>query len=393
MSSRADSFQGVVRLASKHKVLIIGSTPPPYNGMSVATELVLNALEDEFCVIHLDTADRRGLSNIGRIDLQNVVLAAYHGFKYLWSLLLKNPKIVYVPIAQDRLAFLRDSLFLIPARLLRKKVIVHLHGGYFATFYRSASASTQRLIRYCLGKSARAIVLGTSLGGMFEGILPAERIRVIPNGIPDYFGDRQWSAGQGRPTILYLSTLMKEKGAFDVLNALPAIAESVPNVRAVFAGEWYRPEEQRSAQGIVGDLKLESHVEFIGPVALPRKYEVLRQADVFVMPTYYKNEGHPFVILEAMSAGLPVVSTNAGCIAETVGDGVNGFIVEPGNKKEFAGRVVSLLTNDDLRRRMGEASRRRFLEHYTLDRFSSQMREVFREVAAERSVLCPSQVM
>src|SRR5580704_1184334 len=206
MISQADSFAGVVRLASKPKVLIIGSTPPPYNGMSVATELVLNALEDKFCVIHLDTADRRDLSNIGRIDLQNVVLAAYHGFKCLWLLLLKNPKIVYVQIAQDQLAFLRDSLFLIPARLLGKKVIVHLHGGHFATFYRSASASTQRLIRYCLGRTARAIVLGRSLEGMFEGILPAERIRIIPNGIPDSFNDRRPSPGNGhRLTVLFLS--------------------------------------------------------------------------------------------------------------------------------------------------------------------------------------------
>jgi glycosyltransferase involved in cell wall biosynthesis len=379
---------------NRPKVLIIGATPPPYNGMSVATELALQALGDEFCVIHLDTADRRGLSNIGRIDLRNVFLAVYHGLKYSGLLLLKNPKIVYVPIAQDRLAFLRDSLFLIPARLLGKKVIVHLHGGYFATFYRSASASTQRLIRYCLGKSARAIVLGTSLGDMFEGIVPRGRVRVIPNGIPDYFGMIQYSASNGRRhTILYLSTLLKEKGALDVLTALPMIAESVPDVRAVFAGEWYRAEDKQSAERIVRDLKLESRVEFIGPVAPPRKYEVVREADLFVMPTYYKNEGHPFVILEAMSAGLPVVSTNVGCIPETVVDGVNGFIVEPGNTEEFAGRVVSLLINDDLRRRMGEASRTRFLEYYTLDRFSSQMRDLFREVAAEPELLCLPQVV
>jgi glycosyltransferase involved in cell wall biosynthesis len=381
-------------LAGKTKILIIGATPPPYNGMSVATELVLHALEDEFCVIHVDTADRRGLSNIGRIDLRNVFLAAYHGLKYFLLLLLKNPKIVYVPIAQDRLAFLRDSLFLIPARLLGKKVIVHLHGGYFATFYRSSSAPTRRFIRYSLGRSARAIVLGTSLGDMFEGILPRGRIRVIPNGIPDYFGKIQSSASNGRRrTILYLSTLLKEKGALDVLSALPMIAEVVPDVRAVFAGEWYRAEDQQSAERIVRDLKLESRVEFIGPVAPPRKYEVVREADLFVMPTYYKNEGHPFVILEAMSAGLPIVSTNMGCIAETVIDELNGFIVEPGNREEFVGSVVAILTNDDLRRTMGEASRRRFLEQYTLDRFSTQLKELFQEVAAEPPGLCPSQAL
>jgi len=349
--------------------------------MSVATELVLKAVGDEFCVIHMDIADRRPLSNIGRIDLRNVLLAAFHGLKYLWLLLRKNPDIVYTPVAQDRLAFLRDSLFLIPARLLRKKVVVHLHGGCFATFYRSVSAPTRSLIRYCVGRSVRAIVLGTSLENMFEGIVPPERIRVIPNGIPDYFRDTQQRPNNGhRRTVLFLSTLMREKGVLDVLRALPTIANLVPDVRAVFAGEWYRAEDERAAQEMVRELKLESHVEFLGPVVPPRKHEVLRGAQVFVMPS--KNEGQPFAILEAMSAGLPVVSTNVGCIPETVVNDVNGFIVNPGNGEELARRVASLLSDAELRRRMGEASRTRYLERYSLDRFSNQMRELLREVAA-----------
>jgi glycosyltransferase involved in cell wall biosynthesis len=350
--------------------------------MTVATELVLRAVRDEFCVIHLDIADRRPISTMGRIDLRNVMLAAYHGVKYLWLLLRRKPDIVYMPVAQDRLAFLRDSLFLIPARLLSKQVVVHLHGGYFATFYRLASPPMRSLIRYCLGRSARAIVLGTSLENMFEGILPPERVRVIPNGIPDYFGDmrRHHSNNGHRRTILFLSTLVKEKGILDVIKALPTIANLVPDVRAVFAGEWYRAEDKRAAQEIVREFNLQSHVEFLGSVIPPQKNEVLREADLFVMPS--KNEGQPFAILEAMAAGLPVVSTNVGCIPETVINGVNGFIVKPGNADELACRIVSLLADGDLRRRMGEAGRSRFLEHYSLDRFSTQLRELLREVAA-----------
>ncbi|MGC2171719.1 MAG: glycosyltransferase family 4 protein [Candidatus Sulfotelmatobacter sp.] len=375
---------------NKPKVLVIGPTPPPYNGMSVATELVLNALGDEFHLIHLDTADRRGLSNIGRIDLRNVLLAAYHGLQCLWLLLLKNPKIVYVPIAQDRLAFLRDSLFLIPARLLGKKVVVHLHGAHFANFYRFASAPTKRLIRYCLGASDRAIVLGASLSGMFEGILPRERVRVIANGIPDTFAGKRCPPNGHRRTMLFLSTLMKEKGTLDVLAAIPAIAERVPDVQVIFAGEWFRPANRSAAQETITSLGLAAHVKFVGPVSPPFKYDLLAQADVFVLPSY--NEGQPYAVLEAMAAGLPVISSSVGCIPETVIDGLNGFIVKPGNREEFAGRVVSILSNDNLRKTMGEASRRRFLEQYTLDRFSTQMKNLFREVATEPA-LCPPQLV
>jgi glycosyltransferase involved in cell wall biosynthesis len=378
MSSHAESIQQVVQLAGKPKVLIIGPSPPPYNGMSVATELLLNALGDEFCVMHLDTADRRGLSNVGRIDFRNVLLAAYHGFKYLLLLLLKNPKIVYVQIAQDQLAFLRDSLFLIPARLLGKKVIVHLHGGHFATFYRSASASTRRLIRYCLGRTARAIVLGRSLEGMFEGILPAERIRIIPNGIPDYFGDERCCVGdRHRSTVLFLSTLMREKGTLDVIAALPSIAERIPDVQAIFAGEWYRPEDRCVAQETINSLGLAAHVKFVGTVSPPFKHDLLSRADVFVLPSY--NEGQPYAVLEAMAAGLPVISSGVGCIPETVIDGENGFILKPGNKEALVAKLALLLGDHDLRKKMGEASRRRFLENYRFDRFAGDIGQVFKE--------------
>jgi glycosyltransferase involved in cell wall biosynthesis len=367
---------------SKPSVLIIGPSPPPYNGISVATDLVLNAVRAEFSVIHLDTADRRDLSNIGKVDLVNVLLAVYHGLKYLWLLLVKRPKIIYLPIAQERLAFLRDCLFLIPARVLRKRLVIHLHAGCFGSFYRTASPSMRRIIRYALGRTDRAIVLGSSLLDVFEGLIPRHRVRTVPNGISDCFKHYAYRAANGhRSTVLFLSTLVKEKGALDVLEALPRIAERVPDVQAIFAGEWYRPEDRKAAQEKVLSLGLASHVKFVGPVMPPFKYDLLGQADVFVLPSY--NEGQPYAVLEAMSAGLPVISSSVGCIPETVIDGENGFILPPGSKETFADKVALLLNSEQLRKKMGEASRQRFLENYTFDRFADGMNRVFREVLSQ----------
>jgi glycosyltransferase involved in cell wall biosynthesis len=369
--------------SSKLTVLIIGPTPPPFNGMSVATELVLKALGSSVSTIHLDTADRRGLSNLGKLDLMNVVLALYHGLKYLWLLLFKRPKVVYVPIAQATLPFLRDCLFLVPARLLRKKLVVHLHGGHFGTFYQGASPAMRGIIRFALGRADLAIVLGSSLVGAFAGVIPADRIRVVPNGIPDHFQGLSKSApSAGTGKILFLSTLMREKGTLDLLAAIPRVRERIPDVHVSFAGEWFRIEDRDAAQKLVTDLSLESCTRFLGPVAPPFKYDLLKDADLFVMPTRYKNEGHPYVILEAMSAGLPVISTNAGCISETVIDRVTGFVVEAGNTEALADKITVLLEDDVLRRKMAEASRKRFLEFYTFARFSRDMEGIFAELGS-----------
>ena len=319
--------------------------------MSMATDLVINSVRNAVSVIHLDTADRRGLSNIGKIDFRNVFLAAWHGLQYFTILLLKRPKIVYVPIAQDWLAFLRDSLFLVPARLLRKKLVVHLHGGHFGTFYQNSHAPMRWLVRFALSKSERAIVLGTILRTVFDGVIPSDRVLIVPNGIPDSFHDSATATSNGRrPTILFLSTLMKEKGTLDVIGALPGIVKEVPNVRVVFAGEWYRQKDKEAADALVGELDLRSHVDFIGTVEGTAKCDVLRNVDVFAIPTY--NEGQPYAILEAMSAGLPVISTNVGCIPETVVEGESGFIVEPGNKEGLASKTALLLVDHDLRKRI-----------------------------------------
>lgn len=369
---------------TKPTVLIIGPTPPPYNGMSVATGLVLEAFGGNISVIYLDTADHRDISNVGKIDFTNVLLAFQHGFKYLWLLMTERPEIVYVPIAQDSLPFLRDCLFLIPARLFRRKVVIHLHGGYFGTFFLNASSFMQRIIRYALGKADRAIVLGEVLGNAFNGVLPRDRVRVIPNGIPDLFKDHKRETRNGRrPTVLFLSTLMREKGTLDVLKALPAVAARVPDVQAIFAGEWFRAEDKELAQKLIHDLGLESCVKFIGPVAPSQKCEVLKSADLFVLPTCYKYEGHPYVILEAMSAGLPVISTAVGCIPETVLDGKSGFVLDPQSKETLAEKIALLLSVEHLRKGMGEASRMRFLELYTLDRFTAQMENVFKELSSQ----------
>lgn len=365
-------------------LLIIGPSPPPYNGMSVATELVAKAMGESITYIHLDTADRRGLSNIGKLELGNVLLAAGHGTKCLWILLSKQPDVVYVPIAQAWLPFLRDCLFLIPAKLMRRKVIIHLHGGYFAEFYRKTSPLMRWIIRFALGGADRAIVLGRSVQNAFEGILPAERICVVPNGIPDSCKEGLQCALNEHPsTLLFLSTLMEEKGALDLLRALPNVRERAGNLRVIFAGEWYLQRDKETAERIIKKSGIGSWTEFAGPVGPIKKQELLENSDVLVFPTKYPFEGHPYVILEAMAAGLPIISTNIGCIPEMVENGVNGFLIEPGDVEGLAEKVCLLLADEALRRRMGQASRERFLAEFTFEKFSERIRAVFEKTLEE----------
>src|SRR5882762_10156183 len=99
------------RTGRAETVLIVGPTPPPAHGISVLTELLLQSgLKESFEVVHLDTSDRRTLDNVGRFEIRNVALALYHGARFLWLLLWKRPALVYIPVSESPLGFVRDSL-------------------------------------------------------------------------------------------------------------------------------------------------------------------------------------------------------------------------------------------------------------------------------------------
>jgi glycosyltransferase involved in cell wall biosynthesis len=333
-------------------------------------------------VVRLDTADRRGIANIGKFELGNLWLAARHGAENLWLLLTQHPRIVYVPISQSWLPFLRDCLFLIPAKLSGRKLIVHLHGGYFGQFYRHSRWPMRAIIRFALGGASIAIVLGETVANIFDGILPRERIRIAPNGIPDCFADHlKRRTHQAAPTLLYLGALDEQKGFLDILRALPEIKKRTGHFQLVLAGAWYSERDKRRAEQIIRDSDLANYVQFVGPVESSRKEDLLASADLFVLPS--RNEGQPYAILEALAAGLPVISTSVGCIPETIREGIEGFLVEPRDIDSLADRMDLLIRDGALRKSMGLAARRRYVEKYTYEHFSSRMRAVFAEAVAE----------
>ena len=369
----------------KRKIIVVGPIPPPYHGVAMMTQYLLESFECTELIdpIHLDTTDRRGISNLGVLDITNVALALLHCLKFNWYLLVQKPKIVYLPISKNILAFLRDLLFLYPSYIFRRQVVIHWHGAGFAKFHDTCPRMIQVLIRESLKRAARIIVLGEALRNEFAEFLTLEKIVSVPNGIPDFFSTTS-SVERKRETeqryVLWLSNLMSEKGLFTALEVASILKQTMPDVKFILAGDWFREKDKIDSLKIIDDLQLEN-VEFVGTVLGIEKHRLFQSSDVFLFPPI-SPEGFGLVNLEAMSAGLPVVSTSQGAIPEIVLEGVTGYVMEPGASSVIADKVAHLLENDELRERMGRASRERFLKHYTLDRWVGDMMHIFQDVLA-----------
>jgi glycosyltransferase involved in cell wall biosynthesis len=365
---------------------MVGATPPPYHGsIMMFAALMASPLRERYRLLHLDISDHRDLENIGRLDLENVRLGIRHAWECLRLLRREQPALVYVPVAMTPLGYLRDSLFLLLARRVRRpggrrRLVVHAHGGFFGEFFRTAPAPLRAWIRWTLKGVDAAIVHSEALMPMFHGLVPEARIWPVPNGIegmPEWMRGINPGATPPGATVLYLGNLVESKGFLDVMAAAPLVARAVPGVRFVIAGAYFQPSDREGAERLLQDPEVRAVVELPGVVKGDGRFELMRAAELFVFPTYYPIEGQPTVILEAMSAGLPVISTDQGAIRDTIVHGETGYLVPKRDPAALAARIIELLRDRPLRCRMGAAGRRRFEAQFRVEHYGEGITRVF----------------
>jgi glycosyltransferase involved in cell wall biosynthesis len=318
---------------------------------------------------------------MGRFDLVNVYLAIKHLVQFAALMHVWRPRLVYIPISQGTAGYLRDGLFILMARLSGAKIVLHLRGSGFRTFYAGGPRPMKAFIRSTLSLSSRLLLLCRSVAKSFRGLYPLERIRIVPNGLalPDL--PRRPPNGDGR-RVTYVSRLGPEKGFLDLLEAAPSVLERFPETEFVFAGDGPPSQVRRRVERSmsVWPEYFRSRIRFLPPVSGGAKAELLSRSDVFVFPPRHA-EGQPWAILEAMSAGLPVVATDRGCIQEMVVDRETGFIVHGMCPSEIGQRLLLLLGDDALRRRMGERARARVESIFNEKAFIDALEQAWLDVA------------
>lgn len=344
----------------KPRLIVVGPLPPPVHGVSLSTELVLanEELQRLLAVRHLDTSDHRtGLANLGRWDPVNMALALRSTARLV--VLLRGEKgVLYLPLSQGGAGLLRDSLFILTAAGAGWTVAAHLRGSELGDFYVRQNPLARALIRLSLRRLSSVAVLGRSLTHVLDGLVPPERVVVVPNGTPDP-GSRSRSSTLG--PVLYLSNLRERKGVREAVETALLVLEQEPEARFQFVGDFENDRLRRDVKRLAGP---HPGIHFLPAASGSAKNSLLHSASMLLFPPRLP-EGQPRVVLEALAAGLPVVATDRGAIAETVVDGEAGFVLAEPDPECLAECVLRLLRDDELRERMSRAARARYLAHYT----------------------------
>ena len=384
--------------AAKLRVLAALPTPPPYSGPEMAAALLLaSGLGPDVELIHVRTNAQTSNSTKGHVTGRSVARTVVAWIEAVASIARRRPHILYFYLSQNRTGFLRDLLFIATARCAGLAVVVQLHGANFSNFVLDASPPFRKLIRWSFRWIDDVVVLAERLKLQFAGLVPRDRLWVVPNAVSS---DRPWAArcdSEGC-TFLFMGHLSIAKGFVDLLRAVPAVLDAAPDARFEFAGEWL-PEERNihrdERRREVGSEQLAeaeferlrscygNRVQRLGLVSGTMKAESLQRAHVFVLPSY--SEGLPIAVLEAMEAGLPLVVTPVGALPEVLTPDEHALFVDPGDIRALANALLRMARDGDLRSRLGAANAQLVRERFTPVRVSTALRQCLETSAARRT--------
>jgi glycosyltransferase involved in cell wall biosynthesis len=279
----------------------------------------------------------------------------------------------------------RDAFYGVAlGRLTGAKSVVQLHVGY-ADWMRPTARWGIRHADAVVGVSDFVARTAVDAG------IPPQRVYSVVNWLDEL--DR-WNPGEdpepvrrslgiprGAPVLGIVARLFEAKGHTDLVRATAVVKQSFPDVRVLVVGE----DDPRAHPGggsyraelevLVRQLGVEENVIFTG--FRTDVSQLMNAMDVYTMPSLYEPLG--MVYLEAMALQKPVVALRSGGVPEVVVDGETGFLTEPGDVPGLSEAILKLLRDPQLRRRFGEAGRRRVEVDLAPQRMCQQMVDVYRQ--------------
>ena len=219
---------------------------------------------------------------------------------------------------------------------------------------------------------------------------PSSKIRVIYNGVDNLKFhpitdtslriERHKGFPLQRPTVVYVGRLELLKDILGLIQAIEQVRKTYPNVLCLIFGSSTDIEYAGTCARMVRELRLEDNVRFMGNTAHPE--EAYNSGDVVVLSSI--REGFPYTVVEAMSCGKVVVSTDVGGVREAL-EGC-GMLVTSRHSNELARAIVKLLADRKMRRELESAALQKINQQFSLDRSIGEYRSLYEELLARSPV-------
>jgi len=358
----------------RNRILMVGPLPPTVGGITTCMLNILTSdLNKEYEFVPFTTSrptenlvkDVYDYTLMFHMELKCLIRAAlttlHHIIVFPVVLAKRNPKIVHIH-TPDYWPFWESSIYIFFSKMSHRKIVLHIHATSFDKFYKNGNSLGKYFIRKTLNIADKIIVLSSRSKSFFAELVPEYKLAVIPNTVKGtilYNGLQRHVKSDVVKVLFIGGTEAKRKGIYDILKAIPIVAEKYgSNILFIFVGKC-NVEELKT---ICKEKNISNYVEILGYLETKEKIKVFSLSDIYILPSY--SEELPIAILEAMAAGLPIISTPVGSIPEVIEEGVNGYLIKPGDYYGLTEKILLLAKDRQLRQIMGRNNAEKIRAEY-----------------------------
>jgi glycosyltransferase involved in cell wall biosynthesis len=338
----------------KHKLLYLSLGAGLRGPLPKIDPLLVNALCDNGCDITKRDWGRHS-------DNESFIQKVFGRFADLQKILVElhrlNPEILYIGTTLDEYALARDVPLLLLSRRFRAKKVLMMHGSKTKKLLEPGHFLYKFFTRILVRYADAILLLSNDEIADWKAFQPHGKYFRIDNPFvaSDQSDDSDFkkkSKQYEKPNLLFVGRLIREKGIFDLIKAMPAILKQV-NCQLIIAGSG---GEAEAICQLIKELNLSQYVSLLGYQNSENLSKLYKSSSIFILPTYF-GEGFPTAIAEAMSYSLPIVTTEIRGTRDHLIDGINCLYVKPKDPEGISDAIVRLLKNPDLSIKMGRVNK------------------------------------
>lgn len=351
----------------KNNVIVIGPNPKMKGGITTVIDGYRNndLYNSEFDVHYFSSCiDGNKISKLFYMLIKFSVFPLYF--------LIIRPSIIHVHSAFG-MSFFRKSFYIRFSKFFKCKVVNHIHGAEWDSFYKESNDRRKSKIKNVFSKCDYLIALSNEWKVRLSEVVPMEKIVVIPNFVSIKKNDIQ-KVEHSNINITFIGEFCERKGCFNI----PKIVKEsgLSNINVFFAGYG----DRKTLESSISIIK-SNNFEIIGFVNYEQKVRLLSKTDIFLFPSF--NEGVPMVLLEAMSFGIPCISTDVGGIHSIINPEYgNGVLFNPLDFNSIGCELAKLINDKNYYKSISENSRK-VAEFYSIENNVSTLLDIYRKVLGE----------
>lgn len=369
-------------MSKKYQILLIAPTLEKMGGVADFCKMLLSHLSSDFHVFHLPVGSRKEKEGI----IERWMNSCRAIFRLIQSLRKQKFDIIQINPSFKSYCLVRDSFLILLLNLfnLERRAIVFFHGWDPELVEKVTKNFILRKLFIQIYRNIGAIIV------LFDqcrhqlisfGLNPQKIIKMTTmyeecdnNVLLEYWLKKSYT---GPVQILFMSRLLQEKGVFIAAEAAKNLIEKGKrDFYLTFAGNG--PEYQELKK-FISDNNLNEYVDAPGFISGEKKKNLLIKSDILLFPTYY-GEGCPVVVLEAMGAGLAIVSTSVGAIPEIVKQNENGFIVGSRDPNDFAKVIIHLMEDRNLLKNIQETNKQKAAMNYEAEVVARKIESIYQSL-------------